>query len=591
MLDEPKSPMRHSCLVVLFYLVASLALTWPLARNFGSHLPAVAIPYDALLHVFLLGWGWHGLTTNPLEVFNAPIFYPEFRTLTYMDHMLGEAVLAGPIIEVFGLGAAYNSLVIFSFVASGYFVYRLALLYGISRSGSFVAGFLFAFCPYRFSHLGCLNQIQTQFIPLGIFFAVSFIRTRRTRYGVGAALTLAVQSYFGWYSTFHLLVALVVLVGWEVMREPGRWRRLPWRKAAPLALMSAVLVVPSALPYILQRLAMPEFDRPFSETIRCSADLLDYLRVNSDNILAPLNPPLGHWWWGFFPGLMATGLAAVAIAAVCRAQAKPSPSEPRSGRATLLERARGAIRRWGEMGYLPVLGVSGLVLSLGPILQVAGHRLWIPLPYALCYYVIPGFSSMRTPGRFAVLVALATAVLAGLGFDTLRCRYPRLGSAFLVGVLLAAGALAWCPTLPFVPYPDRASMPPVYGWLAAQPDSSPVLELPVPVKAWEDLIHVRRQMYVLYHGKPRLDGASGFTSNRYKAFRLDMQAFPAQEAIRCAYDMGARRLIVHYGDYVPALREGMRRQVESAKDLREIAAFGQDVVYEIEEPGTLLESS
>ncbi len=156
--------------------------------------------------MFLLGWGWHGLTTHPLEVFNAPIFHPEVRTLTYMDHMLGEAVLGGPIIEVFGLGAAYNSLVLFSFVASGYFVYRLARLYGISRSGSCVAGFLFAFCPYRFSHLGCLNQIQTQFIPLGIFFAVRFLRTGRIRYGIGAALTLAVQSYFGWYATFHLLV-------------------------------------------------------------------------------------------------------------------------------------------------------------------------------------------------------------------------------------------------------------------------------------------------------------------------------------------------------------------------------------------------
>ena len=62
--------------------------------------------------------------------------------------------------------------------------------------------------------------------------------------------------------------------------------------------------------------------------------------------------------------------------------------------------------------------------------------------------------------------------------------------------------------------------------------------------------------------------------------------FPAQEAIRRAYDMGARRLIVHYGDYSPGLREGMRRRVEEGKDLREVAVFGQDVVYEFEEPGT-----
>jgi hypothetical protein len=127
-------------------------------------------------------------------------------------------------------------------------------------------------------------------------------------------------------------------------------------------------------------------------------------------------------------------------------------------------------------------------------------------------------------------------------------------------------------------------MPPVYGWLAAQPDSRPVLELPVPAREWEDLIHVRRQMYVLYHGKPRLDGASGFTSSRYEAFRREMQAFPAPEAIEQAYEMGARRLIVHYGDYSPGLREEMRRQVEERQDLREVAVFDQDVVYEFERP-------
>ena len=168
--------MRRDLLAASTYLVAALALTWPLARSMGTHLPAVGTAYDALLHVFILGWGWQGLTTDPLEVFNAPIFYPEPRTLTYMDHMLGEAMLGGPLIEIFNLGVAYNSLVLLSFVASGYFVYRLALLYGISPSGSYVAGFLFAFCPYRFSHLGCLNQIQTQFIPLGILFAVLFLR-------------------------------------------------------------------------------------------------------------------------------------------------------------------------------------------------------------------------------------------------------------------------------------------------------------------------------------------------------------------------------------------------------------------------------
>ena len=55
MLERPRLPTRCSYLVVPFYIIASLLLTWPLAKNFGSHLPAVITPYDALMHVFLLG--------------------------------------------------------------------------------------------------------------------------------------------------------------------------------------------------------------------------------------------------------------------------------------------------------------------------------------------------------------------------------------------------------------------------------------------------------------------------------------------------------------------------------------------------------
>jgi hypothetical protein len=114
----------------------------------------------------------------------------------------------------------------------------------------------------------------------------------------------------------------------------------------------------------------------------------------------------------------------------------------------------------------------------------------------------------------------------------------------------------------------------------------PILELPTPAKeSMEGPVDLRRQMYVLYHGKPRLDGASGFTSHRYEAFRREMQAFPSPEAIRRAYEMGARRLIVHYGDYSPGSREKIRCRVEESKNLREVAVFGQDVVYEFEEPG------
>ena len=410
-----------------------------------------------------------------------------------------------------------------------------------------------------------------------------FFRTRETRYGVEAALTLAVQSYFGWYSTFHLAMALVVLVSWEGVRERGRWRELPWMRMGLLALLCAVLVLPSALPYLLQSRTLPEFDRPFSETVRLSADIVDYLRVSRENVLAQLVPAIGARWAGFFPGLMAVTLATLGLVAIRRTPDAPSPTSSSKPRGAPVGGARVSAGGRGETGYLIVLGLTGLVLSLGPFLHIAGYRLPIPLPYAICYYVVPGFSSMRTPGRFAVLVALATAVLAGLGYDALRRRAPLFRSGMLIVTLLVAGFLAWCPTLPFVAYSDRDSMPPVYGWLAAQTDSLPLLELPMPAgERWESTTDLHRQMYVLFHGTPRLDGTSGFVSNRYEAFRSDMQAFPEEHTIRRAYQMGARRLIVHYGDYPAAARDRIRRQVEKLDTLSEAAAFDFDRVYEIE---------
>jgi len=544
--------VRPDRLVVPFYVLAALALTWPLARLFGSSLPVV-VPGDALIQAFLLGWDWHALTTHPLGVFHAPIFHPEVRTLTYSDSLLGEAVLAGPLTAGFGIAVAYNSLVLVSFVASAYLTYRLARYCGISREGAFLAGFLFAFCPYRFSNLGGLSQLQTEFLPLGLLLGARFLERGHWKYGIGAAATLVVQIYFGWYGTYHLLIALGVLLIWKGGRSRSAWGRFPWTRIIVLGGVSLLLAAPGYVPYLEERMATPEFRRSLGSTALWSADLLDYLHVNPANLLAHLVPSLGDPQ-GLFPGLVAVVLAALAV-------------------------------RLRRVRYFPVMGLTGLVLSLGPVLQVGGHRLPVPLPFALFFYVIPGFASMRAPVRFAVLVALAAAVLAGAGLDRLRRRYPRHSRAILIGSVAAATLLAWNPGTSFFPVPDRSSIPPVYAWLSAQPDSLPVLELPMPPdEAGERTVDALRQVYVLYHGKPRLDGVSGFVSSRYEAFRAEMQAFPSPESVRAAYGMGARRLIVHYGDYAPGVREEVRRRAGALPTLHEEIAFGDDVVYTMTAP-------
>jgi len=560
-----------SMLVVPSYLALACLLTWPLVRDFRSGLSCVYGPADPLLQIFLMGWGWQALGTHPFGIFDAPIFYPEPRTLTYMDSMIGEAVVGGPVSMVFGLGAGYNFLILLSFVASGWFLYRLARFYGVSRMGSFLAGFFFAFSPYRFSNLGELNQLQTQFIPLGLLFTARFIRTGAFRFGIGAALTLVFQAYFGWYGTFHLMVAMVLLGIWQMTQG----QRRSWRSIVLFSAIVAVFVLPLAMPYWREQHTLPEFRRSIGESALWSADLLNYLQLNLENVLAKTWSFLGDDQ-GYFPGLIALILACVGFKTLRGSRLTAA------GPAGRFRRLR-SMRQWGEKGYFVILGCAGFVLSLGPVLRVGGRLVWIPLPYAVCYFVIPGFSSMRVPGRFAVLVAVAVAALAGIGFDALRRRQPRRATLLFTGFLLGGLALAWCPDIPFTPAPDRASMPPVYAWLAQEPGSDPVLELPMPrIVQEESGTHARRQVWVLYHKKPRLDGVSGFVSKSYEQFRLQMAEFPAPETIRLAAAKGARTLIVHYGDYPPELREKLRHQVSSAPELKEEASFDLDVVYKIQ---------
>ena len=552
--------LRITHLVLPAYVLATIVFTWPLARHFAAAIPSGRIHVDPCMQAFILGWDWHALLARPQDVFSPPIFFPERNALTYMDHLLGEALTAAPFLAFFrSIPAAYNFLFLFSFVFSAWAVYRLTRLLGVSRLGALLAGFLFAFGPYRFANLGLLNQLQTEFLPLGILFALKYLGKYRVRDLIATAACLVVQVYFGWYYAFYLAIALGLLVMVMLLRGSFKFHRVPLWGSAAIAAVSLLLILPVTLPYVRGHAALPEFHRTLGESALYSADLLDYLKLNQNAVLASWIP-LATGAQSYWPGLVTVLLGALGARGVWR---------------------RGDLAGDGR-GYFLALTVSSFILSLGPILHVAGARIWIPLPYAALYYVFPGFPSMRAPARLASLVLLGLAVLAGFGYDRLRQeirgRFPwrPLGlSLFAVSI-----AFAWPRPLSVVELPSGNPMPEVYAWLASQPQPEPVLELPVPARdADENETHALRQFYVLYHRHPRLDGVSGFVTRRYKEFRFAIQGFPSEEALRAAREKGAKLIIVHFGDYPPAEREWIRSRIP--RRLTPIAEFGTDAVYRL----------
>ena len=570
------------------FIAATVALTWPLAREFGRALPTVGGFPDALVQVFILNWDLRSLATHPLGVFDAPIFFPEKNTLAYMDHLLGEAVVAAPIAALTrNPAAAYNAVVVFSCIASAWAMYRLARLGGISSPGSFLCGLLFTFSPYRYSNMANLNLLQTEFLPLGIFFALRYSSRKRTRDLLATGATLAVQSYFSWYYTYFLAVALAVLAFYQIAAGRFRWRELLERRVLTAGLATLALMLPGLVPYVMKRTELSRFGRSLGAASYWSADLLDYLRTNVQNRL------FGHVHWlvggqSYWPGLAVVIFAWLGIRTLPRRDDLPAatPAATPFRRIDAARQALGrAAMRYGDGGFFVSLTAVGFILSLGPVLKVAGRLLWIPLPYTVLFFTVPGFSGMRASGRFAVLALLGSVLLAGFGYEWCRRRFAPRGlralALFSIALALAlAGSLStpW----PLVAFPQRDDLPPVYAWLERQPGPVPVLELPVPAKeADEGEREVTRQLYAIYHRKPLVDGVNGFVSPRHSDFRAVMQGFPAPETIRAAAARGTRVVIVHFGDWGAAEGQRLRAAADRAPGLRNVVEFGTDVAYEI----------
>jgi hypothetical protein len=331
---------------------------------------------------------------------------------------------------------------------------------------------------------------------------------------------------------------------------------------------------------------MPGFGRSIGSVALYSAHVLDYLRGVPEDRLAPIAAiaDRGRYWPGWPAVVLGLiGLAVLAGNITRRASARSAASRETVAPAPWAGGPAPLLR--GSDGYLVLLGVAAFVLSLGPALHVAGRRLPVPLPYALLFYVIPGFSGMRAPGRFAILALIALAVLAGRGFDALRrgLRAPAWSLAAIAAV--ACGFEAHVAPIAMIEYGDEARVPPVYRWLATRPPSGAILELPMPARESEETERdARRMIWSLTHRWPRVDGVSGFSSPAHERFRALMQEFPRRDALEAAAMRGARLVVVRYGDLSPEHAARLARAIASAPRLVEIARFGNDVVYALDAP-------
>jgi hypothetical protein len=121
---------------------------------------------------------------------------------------------------------------------------------------------------------------------------------------------------------------------------------------------------------------------------------------------------------------------------------------------------------------------------------------------------------LRVPARFAVIVFLGLAVLAGIGAAWLLAKLPRgprlVATAALGAAILAEGWVAPMPVVAFAPLGAESDRK-AYAWLSRQPPGG-VLELPVSASVAATSTF-QYQFAMLVHRHPIVNGYTGHRSS------------------------------------------------------------------------------
>ena len=534
----------------LSYCGLTLVLTYPLARRLGSALPGD--PGDPVLNTWILWWNTQALPLSD-RWWSPPVFFPVADAITFSENLLGLLPISAPVQWLFGNPVlAYNVAFLLSFPLSGLSAFLLCRDLTGRNDAGWIAGLIFAFAPYRFDHLSHIQVLSWYWVPVILLALHRFLGDGRTRW-----LMLFGMAYlFQGLTNGYLFLFIPALVGlWVLWFVPLVRLR---RTAASIAL-AGVVAGAFALPLLLRYQCVHHrfgFERSLLELTTYSGDLTAILS-------APRSLALWGWMDRFqgpeaqlFPGLTVVCLIAVAVVRCLRPRAETPPrwitwlrrllvtvalfflfvvlsrlvlgpweldafglhvsvnqvDKPFSFAALFLTALAvvspvvlAARSRRSFLGFYLIAAVAMWILTWGPFPTIAQQPLIEHAPYSWLR-VIPGFEGLRVPARFWILATVCLSATGGL----VLARIVPAGSRYrhaIVG-LVACGLIAdgWVTEMPLTAAPRFSAS------VEAGRDGA-ILELPAG-QMYDDLEAMYRAMF---HGRPVVNGFSGFTPSHYLA--------------------------------------------------------------------------
>lgn len=536
------SSIREFLLVMAVAAGLTALMTWPLVTDPGG-LGRLRLN-DGRWSIWVVSWVAHAITSNPLQILNANIFYPHPRALLMSEPNFIAGLLGAPAWILTGNPLlTHNVALLMAFVLAGGGTYYLARRVTANRTAAAVAAIIFAFSPYMFAHTAHIQLEMTAGLPLVLLMIHRHADQPSVRRGAAIGLAVAVQTLAcGYYGVLTALVAPAAMVFFAVSR--GLWRSRPyWSGAAAGAATAALVAVPLFLPYLDLR-NTTGFTRGLADSQVYSAVWQSYLA----------SAAWAHRWWlpaiaGFqdvlFPGILAVTLGVAGAWLGFRAP-----------------------ERRELVVFYTLLVILAFWLSLGP----AGGL------YNVLYESIVVVRFLRAPSRLGLGVILGFAILSAVAVERLAARVRGRWRGVLAAVpLLAVLDLVMIP-IAFDPMPRVSA---AYRMLGTLPRGV-VAEFPFYWRTSDLQHHAGYMLYSTYHWQPMINGYSDIFPPDMGRVSQTLAGFPAQPALDLLRERGTRYLVVHYPRYRPEVRLQIEQQLGAhGEHFRELQRDGDVALYEV----------
>ena len=455
-----KEALKQVIFPLLFYFLMFCLLTYPVILKFSTHF--FTDTRDGLQSIWNL-W-WVDLAVRRPDLYPT-IWQTNLLHWPYGTSLYGQTLnpfngfLAVFLLKFLSLTVTFNTITIFGFVMGGLSMYWLS--YYLTRSfwGSMVAGFIFTFSNYHFSHVnGHLQLVSLEWIPLFILCWYSLIIKPHAAKAAGAAIVLWMVLLCDYYYFFYCVLTAILIVFWYAIIQKNIWFIFRKEHLLPIITFTAIvllLISPIVGPLILSNIRDPLIGS-HDPTIY-SLDLL------------ALFIPGGHWlfnqwtrfYWSKLPGNTTESSVFLGLSVYVLL-----------GYVWIKRKTQDLASKQLIYLWFIIIGFF-FFLALGPALEVGGKVIWDKaMPYTLLVKIFPPLNLSGVPVRMVAMVILGASVLSAIGLRELFRQFSRnkIFSIVLLSVLLFE-------TLP-APIPaTRINVPDYVTALAVLPNNGGVVDL------------------------------------------------------------------------------------------------------------------